>query len=286
MADLLDDDADAAAMAEAMGFSGFGSQRPAKRKFNANADAVLDVEPSPDKKKGGNVSKTGANNAPLGARRQLSALPAALSARPTAGFSAAASATDPDEIDLGENENVYNTSDPHRVIDTGPPGLPARPSQPSFGRGQNRGRGRGGRGGRGGGGHDFHSSGGVGDPWWEGYYDARMNENPWEQLEMERGLQPRGTWVARHGGHGRVAPESSPGPSQAPDTNVDGRNTNIDGRNTSVDGGDTNVGGRKTEFMEPREIGESAAQNDTSALPLETVAPEVQAVDMPVKAEP
>lgn len=233
---LEDDDADAAAMAEAMGFTGFGSQRPAKRKFNANADAA--VSSSGEKKKGaGNVSKTGANNAPLGVRRPLQLPPpsSSLPARPgdpvVAGGSGHA-----EEIDLGEDEDAggggdldapafeaknrlldalqtpggYQSEDadsmvaqpPARtVVDIGPPGLPARPSHPqSFQRGQQQHHqhpsGSGGRNG----GRDVRPIGETGAPWWEGYYDTRMNENPWERLEKERGLQPRGTWIARNGG--------------------------------------------------------------------------------------
>lgn len=31
--------------------------------------------------------------------------------------------------------------------------------------------------------------------WYEGYYDPSFNENPWAKLEVERGLQAKGTWV-------------------------------------------------------------------------------------------
>lgn len=298
MADILEDDADAAAMAEAMGFSGFGSQRPAKRKFNANADAATDLEPLPEKKKGGNVSKTGANNAPLGARRQLPVLPAGLPPRPNMGAGIGVGAVDSDEIDLGEGEeglggtaasgfhhgaggsgfgsskwqpDGHLSSDidatsaqprNHAVIDNGPPGLPARPPQPSFGRDQNQRRGTGGRGGgsRGGSGHDFHQPPAeTGPPWWEGYHDARMNENPWEKLEAERGLQPRGTWVARNGGQGRAVP----GSSQAPDT-------------TSIQ---THAVGESVA------VGASAAVDAVVLLP-KTMAQMAEAMDLPVEAEP
>ena len=78
---------------------------------NANADAAVDGDlappQSPERKRGGsgNVSKTGANNAPLGARRQR--VPAAASPRPDVGG-------DPDEIDLGEDdEDAQETSSTH-----------------------------------------------------------------------------------------------------------------------------------------------------------------------------
>lgn len=74
---ILDDNGDevidSSALAEAMGFSGFGTQRPPtskKRKFNPHADAAVDDTSD------GNVnvnvaSTTGANNAPLGQRRKM-----------------------------------------------------------------------------------------------------------------------------------------------------------------------------------------------------------------------
>lgn len=36
-----------------------------------------------------------------------------------------------------------------------------------------------------------------GKPWWEGYLDPKFNENPWERLEKEKGLEARGGWVPR-----------------------------------------------------------------------------------------
>lgn len=65
MDDMYDEelDADAAAMAEAMGFTGFGTTRNKKRKFNPNADSSVAEEPSVP-------SFTGANTAPLGQRRR------------------------------------------------------------------------------------------------------------------------------------------------------------------------------------------------------------------------
>ncbi|KAJ4402235.1 hypothetical protein N0V82_010802 [Gnomoniopsis sp. IMI 355080] len=239
---LEEDDPDAAAMAAAMGFSGFGSQRPAKRKFNANADATISSSSPPREKKGGNVSKTGANNAPLGVRRPLQLPPptssAVLPARPGENSEEIDLDDEDDEdgavggdglgagvleaknkfIDAVQTPGGYQSEDadsmvaqpPTRtIVDNGPPGLPARPThQQSFQRGQDHQHGRGG--GRGG----SHGGGSIGmggsAPWWEGYYDARMNENPWEKLERERGLLPRGTWVARNSGHTSVTPGAPP----------------------------------------------------------------------------
>lgn len=237
---LEDDDPDAAAMAEAMGFSGFGSQRPAKRKFNANADAA--VSSAPQEKKGGYVSKTGANNAPLGVRRPLN-LPA-----PTSNSSGGMADTrNAEEIDLEEDDRGLGGADDqgvvdlevknkvtqalqtpggyqsedadsmvaqpptHTVVDNGPPGLPSRPpNQQIFMHSHGRHQGRAGQGGP----RHVGPVGTAGAPWWEGYYDAKMNENPWEKLERERGLQPRGTWLARKAGHGSLMVEvEASGPS-------------------------------------------------------------------------
>lgn len=232
---LEEDDPVAAAMAEAMGFSGFGSQRPAKRKFNANADAA--VSASPREKKGGNVSKTGANNAPLGTRRPLQLPP------PTSASLPARSVENADEIDLdGDDERGseahdlgatafgarnklidalqtpggYESEDEdsmvvqpssHTIVDNGPPGLPSRPPhQQSLLKGQNHQHARGGRGGS----YGADGAGTGGAPWWEGYYDARINENPWERLEKERGMLPRGTWLARNTSR---TPATTGGPS-------------------------------------------------------------------------
>lgn len=230
---LEDDDQDAAAMAEAMGFSGFGSQRPAKRKFNANADAA--VSSAPQEKKGGYVSKTGANNAPLGVRRPLNLPP------PTSNSAGGMADTkNAEEIDLDDDEGLpvkgggpgaaefevknkfidalqtpggYQSEDAdsmvaqpptHTAVDNGPPGLPSRPpNSENFQRSKGHHHGRGGQGGP----HNSAFDGTAGAPWWEGYYDAKMNENPWEKLERERGLQPRGTWLARNAGHGPVMNE-------------------------------------------------------------------------------
>ncbi|KAF6844091.1 hypothetical protein CMUS01_01407 [Colletotrichum musicola] len=54
-------------------------------------------------------------------------------------------------------------------------------------------------GGRGGGRHQHQQQRGAneGRPWWEGYYDHKSNENPWEKLERAAGIESRGTWVAR-----------------------------------------------------------------------------------------
>lgn len=196
MADIdSDDDPDSAAMAEAMGFTGFGMQRTArKRKLTP-------------------PSQTGANNAPLGKRRPLNL--------PQPVVSGAGGDDDgggnPEEIDLDDDEgdvgvgnaageevdggdagaaaplsaltvsDVLPTSSPqhHHSL---PPRPPQQQQQQSHHGGNNAMRRPGGR-----------PGGGPGKaPWWEGEWDprlvARMIENPWERLEKQRGLGALGTW--------------------------------------------------------------------------------------------
>jgi len=65
--------------------------------------------------------------------------------------------------------------------------------------------------GRGGPHHGAWSDGGRSgprQPWWQGYYDPKSNENPWYHLEERMGLPPRGSWLpsttgsAERGQHG------------------------------------------------------------------------------------
>lgn len=232
---------DASAMAEAMGFSGFGMQRPPskKRKFNPNADAAVSAAPPKNKP----ASFTGANSAPLGQRTRRAPSPTSdLPARP----SATVDKTGTDEIDLDDEGDVNGEKDPNsRYIDTSRPArgylpeeiaeieaqekidailagssgvsdLPARPPPPAHGGeglgendqqhqqqqqqqqpyGQQMNHQRGGRANYNR--HHHHSAGKDPEaPWWEGYYDPKVNQNPWEVLEKKMGLQPRGTWLSR-----------------------------------------------------------------------------------------
>lgn len=220
----LDDDdgvMDSASMAEAMGFSGFGMQRPPskKRKFNPHADAAVASSNHNNKR----VSPTGANSAPLG--QKVMRLPPP----------SVAEKTGTDEIDLGgddidnagdKDDEAVNPDDPDsRYIDTSrpsrgyfpeelaemeaqqridailanstSPGLPARPP-PAAGDGNfnqhgshhhGNQRGRGNKSAR----NHQHS----GKSWWEGYYDPTTNQNPWEVLEKKLGMQPRGKWLPK-----------------------------------------------------------------------------------------
>lgn len=216
MADTYsDDDPDAAAMAEAMGFTGFGMQRNKKRK-----------QPDPS-------SQTGANNAPLGKRRLPMNLP-----KPAVVSGGGDDGNNPEEIDLDDDDDddddgeggvdvgaaggvdgeedgqaIVNERAAALTVDDGPSisapqqqqqhhSLPPRPQQHQQ---QSHHHGAPRPGGRGHGGQT---------PWWEGTWDprliSRMIENPWDRLEKQRGLEARGTWpspsaAARGGGGGGPA---------------------------------------------------------------------------------
>lgn len=231
-----DMDDDSAAMAAAMGFTGFGSQRPNnKRKFNPHADAMADFssgEPSAP-------AITGANNAPLGQRRPMMNLPP-----PSSG-----AGDNADEIDLadeggdedgarwrrrgggsggggddvdgdGPGPQYIDASRPPRDIlypgaseetemqarinalvasSANPPGAAASNPEPQ------RQRAQAGKGARWSGPHAHaHAAKAAGLPWWEGAWDPklieRMIENPWEKLEKLGGLEPRDTWGWKDGG--------------------------------------------------------------------------------------
>lgn len=202
MADInSDDDPDSAAMAEAMGFTGFGMQRSRKRKLTPPA-------------------QTGANNAPLGKRRPLT-LP-----RPVVSGGGGENAEeieldDDDEAaddsnDAGEAQGTGGEAEEDAQTQAGMDALTFNDAPPAPGRPHHQlppkpqqqhhqhhagkpARHPGGRAGGGGGG-----SGQV--PWWEGEWDprlvARMVENPWDRLERQHGLGARGTWPAARGARG------------------------------------------------------------------------------------
>lgn len=198
MADVnSDSDPDSAAMAEAMGFTGFGMQRSKKRKLTPPA-------------------QTGANNAPLGKRRPLN-LP-----QPVASGAGAGSNADEIGLDFDDDPNVEPIGDRGEVlpdvqtqaagldalsVNDAPPGMGdlhphhSLPPKPQQQQGQHHHAGKAVRhpGGRAGGG-----SGQV--PWWEREWDPRlldrMVENPWDRLEKQRGLGARGTWPTTRGARG------------------------------------------------------------------------------------
>lgn len=185
MADInSDDDPDSAAMAEAMGFSGFGMQRTARKRKLAPP------------------SQTGANNAPLGKRRPLNLPQPVVSGGDDGGGN-------PEEIDLDDDDGDVDAGTGGEMdggdagaaaplsaltVSDAPPmsgpqhhhSLPPRPPQQQQTR------------------HGATNTaqrpgGGPGRaPWWEGEWDprlvGRMIENPWERLEKQRGLGALSTW--------------------------------------------------------------------------------------------
>lgn len=274
---ILDDDEmmDSTAMAEAMGFSGFGMQNPPskKRKFNPNADAAISA---PAKNKP--AASTGANTAPLGQRMRLPPPSSDLPARPSAGGLIAGKKTDTDEIDLDdggdeaevdshESKNPAagdNGNEDDRYIDTSHPSrgyfpeevaemeaqdkidvilaqqgsIPDLPARPPHGdgnfqhhHGQQRNQRGGGRGG--GRGHHHRQDDPDAAPWWEGYYDPKMNQNPWEDLEKRMGLQPRGTWILKDAKLTTMTPAVTQGQDQTV--------TSIDEKNVAPDNPDKDL---------------------------------------------
>lgn len=188
MADInSDDDPDSAAMAEAMGFTGFGMQRATrKRKLTPPA-------------------QTGANNAPLGKRRPLN-LPQPV----VSGGGGNAEEIDLDDDDDGDvgAQGDGREAEEDRQTQAGLDALSFTDAPPATGRHQlppkpqqhhHAGKAARHPGGRAGGG-----PGQV--PWWEREWDPRlvdrMVENPWDRLEGQRGLGARGTWPTARGARG------------------------------------------------------------------------------------
>ncbi|KAK3392467.1 hypothetical protein B0T20DRAFT_329758, partial [Sordaria brevicollis] len=215
--DTYDPEAEAAAMAAAMGFSSFGQQptladsdetenadpssgRPAKkRRYNSRVDAY--VGPTPQ--------GTGANDVPVQRRVFNNNAPA----EPRG---------DNNEIQLDDNEiNLDHDTEegaaagtttlptnpslplkPHFTLPANP-GLPPKPEPQHFlvsGQQQDLDSQ-----------NDQHQNhGGHGrdpsQPWYTDYYDPSFNENPWERLEQQRGMESVGKWLPtpdRSGGGNR-----------------------------------------------------------------------------------
>ncbi|KAL7822221.1 hypothetical protein V8C26DRAFT_291491 [Trichoderma gracile] len=190
----LDDDE--AAMAQAMGFSSFGTQpRAQKRKYNPHADAVTSSDSATAQRAAAAAkpSATGTNSTPLGVAASKKHDPAAANA---------------DEIDLDEDEAQAKDAEGTNNVDNGdpsagvseeqpiqsstpalvrPPGLPNRPPPGITTTSSS-------------GGHHHQTRTNHrredDDSWSEGYYDPQSNENPWRRLEEAKGLQPLGTWLA------------------------------------------------------------------------------------------
>ncbi|RBQ85327.1 hypothetical protein VDGD_07078 [Verticillium dahliae] len=174
-----------ALMMQAMGFAAFGGDgsHPSKRRrYNPRTDnAVVGV---PDF-----AAPTGANATAVAERQQ--------------------DGLNEDEIDLDQDDDEgapLDLGDAPALAGAqaqieemlaqeggGHATLPSRPN-PAWGLQV----GRGGRGqGRRGGHRQQEDRGEPAKPWWDGYYDASSNENPWKALEEKAGLASKGTWIAR-----------------------------------------------------------------------------------------
>lgn len=200
--DASEFDDDAAAMAQAMGFSSFGAQddHPSKkRRYNPRADASTDMPatlPSaarPSPATGANADEISLNDddedstAPQGTALAYVQTQIDEMIKNNAGGGADSSTAQPPAggHGVGNGFSLPNRPNPSWGTQMG------SPPQPSERGGHDRGRGR-----RGGGhGQHQHGAGGEsGKPWYDGYYDTRSNENPWQQLEKDAGLQPLGSW--------------------------------------------------------------------------------------------
>lgn len=204
--DSSDDDAAATAMAETMGFSSFGAQGSSnkRRKYNPNADNAVVASSSSgalplhhDRGGGRGPASSGSNNTPLGARR----------APPFVNSDEIALDEDEDEEDVDAGARLdpaaEDGSDPEpQYIDTSRPSAPGPAvvgAPPTL-------DGLAGVSSSGyqahapapvGGGHGGRRSGRpIGHQWWDDYYDPSVNVNPWEKLEKQLGLQPRGPWLS------------------------------------------------------------------------------------------
>ncbi|KAK3344820.1 hypothetical protein B0H65DRAFT_186572 [Neurospora tetraspora] len=227
---FADVEAEAAAMAAAMGFSSFGQQAPLAGDSDADETSAADPNGRPSKKRrynsrvdayvGPTPQGTGANDVPV-QRRVF----ASKSEKEDNVGDENEINLDIDDNDNDNDENPAAEASSTTTTITLPinPSLPPKPPQiqvSNHGFNNNnlhnqRGghSGHGGRGGRGGvgvgvggrGGHGGHGHG-RGDPskpWYTDYYDPSSNENPWERLEQQRGMEAVGSWLpSRSGGGG------------------------------------------------------------------------------------
>ncbi|KAI1337562.1 hypothetical protein F5Y15DRAFT_417706 [Xylariaceae sp. FL0016] len=207
----MDDNEDTtAAMAAAMGFSSFGGQSPNKRRrFNPDADAVVASTSASTLPLHKREATTGSNATPLGTRqRNLGEIDLGMDGQeeddaasgPIEAGREMGAGNDlgrPQYIDtsrpaapLDVGESTFTQSEVHAIIrGSYDPNISVVSSPPRSSRGG--GGNRGGRGGR-------QSSRGHGREegrnWWEDYYDPSFVVNPWEKLENNLGIGPRGAW--------------------------------------------------------------------------------------------
>ncbi|KAK8130363.1 hypothetical protein PG999_002743 [Apiospora kogelbergensis] len=186
-------DEDAAAMAEAMGFSSFGGQNhPSKRrKYNARADAAFDSNTNNESTLALHYDAgSGSNNTPLGERRPQQPKPKKQKTNANeidldddddddddgqdggeVDGNDAVAAGDQDDAQDPTPQHITTSQPPDQIqsgIDAIVAGLP-----------------------------EAHVGGGRdGDRWWDDYYDPAFNTNPWEKIEKKLGIEARGTWLS------------------------------------------------------------------------------------------
>lgn len=178
--EIDDTDPDALAMAQAMGFSSFGEQHPAKkRRYNPQSDASVPFAAASSRKTNP-ASASGANSAPLGAPRAP----------------ASAAALNNDEITLEDDDDDDDKADgdagPQNLLPQPIASLPARPAVSGPGTAvdnseQNHRHPK----------QQQHSRGHHNPLWYQGYYDPSSNANPWQRLEKKLDLSPRDVWPER-----------------------------------------------------------------------------------------
>ncbi|KAL3960303.1 hypothetical protein ACCO45_005420 [Purpureocillium lilacinum] len=188
------DDADAAAMAQMMGFSAFGAQdRPQKkRRYNPSPTP----RPSTSPRRSSSIITSNIVRATLEAPR-----PRRVRTRRLSGRRSAISLDDDEEADVAGDDAAVAAaaaveSTPIASLPR-PAGLPERPAPGVgfVGMPPRRGHGE----------LPEHTRDGgpsSGKAWYEDYYDPSSNENPWERLESSMGLSPRDmSSRAQHQGH-------------------------------------------------------------------------------------
>lgn len=209
-------DEDAAAMAEAMGFSSFGGQNhPSKRrKYNARADAAFDSNTNNESTLALHYDAgSGSNNTPLGERRPQQPKPK----KQKTNVNEIDLDDDDDDDDDGQDGGEVDGNDavaagdqddaqdptPQHITTSQPPdqiqsgidaivaGLPPKPTW-SAPPAERKGFAQSSPGSN----HRRQGGGRDGDRWWDDYYDPAFNTNPWEKIEKKLGIEARGTWLS------------------------------------------------------------------------------------------
>ncbi|KAK5997248.1 hypothetical protein PT974_02602 [Cladobotryum mycophilum] len=180
----MDAPTDEEAMAQAMGFSSFGTNRPQKRKYNPQADAVVDAKRNNNK-----AVSTGSNSTPLGTGA-YNANEITLDDEVNNGDEPAPEAEAEEAVAVPATQEANAADSAPQEAPVRPAGLPARPAPGAGFMGPSRGHQGGHQGGH-------ANASGSKRPWYEEYYDPSSNENPWQRLEVSLDLQPLGTWLER-----------------------------------------------------------------------------------------